>query len=94
MNQMANDHHDRDHHNNDCHDSVSTDSAVATGDGLDRYLDALSEVDPMKSAVPAEALADLLAARLEHRNAPEARAVLESLIGATARPAPRQDHET
>lgn len=45
---------------------------------VDRYLDALIQADAMDIVVPAAALAELLAARLEHRSSPEARALLES----------------
>lgn len=59
--------------------SASSDDTT-TEDGLDSYVDALTRVDPMDLATPAEALAEVLSARLEHRSAPEARAVLESFI--------------
>ncbi len=64
----------------DRHTSASSDDTFTTEDGLDRYVDAMTRVDPMHLASPAEALAELLSARLEHRSAPEARAVLESFI--------------
>lgn len=61
-----------------------------TEEGIEGYLDAMTEADPMDLAAPATALADLLAARLEHRSDPEARAVLESFIRAAGEPPPEE----
>lgn len=55
---------------------------VLTREAVERYLDAIMQADAVDVAAPANALAELLAARLEHRSAPEARAVLESFASA------------
>lgn len=51
---------------------VISDEAVA------RYLEAIEGADPAETPEPAAALAELLAARLEGTDAPEARRILES----------------
>ena len=56
---------------------------VLTEEAVERYLDAIMHGDAADVAAPAAALAELLAARLEHRAAPEARALLESFAPAT-----------
>lgn len=47
-------------------------------DSVARYLQAMEGADPAVIPEPASALAELLAARLEGSDAPEARRVLES----------------
>lgn len=49
------------------------------GGGFEAYLDAVEGCDPADAAEPAAALAELLAARLEGRDHPEARRVLDEL---------------
>ena len=51
---------------------------VLTEEEVERYLDAIRQADAVDVAAPATALAELLAARLEHRSAPEATELLES----------------
>ena len=50
-----------------------------TDEAISSYLMAIEQGDAADSPAPAAALAELLAARLEGRDAPEAREVLESL---------------
>jgi len=52
-------------------------SGGATDEDLDRYLRALEQTDAEDAPEPAAALAELLAARLEGADDPEARAVLD-----------------
>ena len=55
-----------------------------------RYLQAIEEADPAVIPEPATALAELLAARLEGSDAPEARRILESFAPASD-PAPGEE---
>ena len=55
---------------------------VLTEEAVERYLDAIVQADAVEVAAPAAALAELLAARLEHRAAPEASELLESFAPA------------
>lgn len=61
----------------------ASDSGGGEGGGLDEgfeaYLEAVERCDPAEAAEPAAALAELLAARLEGRDHPEARRVLDEL---------------
>lgn len=49
------------------------------GGVFEAYLEAVERCDPADAAEPAAALAELLAARLEGRDHPEARGVLDEL---------------
>lgn len=51
---------------------------VLTEEEFSRYLDAMKEADTVDTPDLANALAELLAARLDGRDAPDARTVLES----------------
>ena len=59
---------------------VTADASVA------RYLEALERSDPAETPEPAAALAELLAARLDGTDAPEARRILESFAPTTDTP--------
>lgn len=56
--------------------------AVIGDDSVARYLQAIEAADPAVIPEPAAALAELLAARLEGTDAPEARRILESFAAA------------
>lgn len=74
--------------------AVRTEAASDSGGGLDEgfeaYLEAVERCDPAEAAEPAAALAELLAARLEGRDHPEARRVLDELAF-PGRAAPESD---
>ena len=58
--------------------SSTPEDEVLTEEAAERYLEAIMQADAVDVAAPAAALAELLAARLEHRAAPEGRETLES----------------
>ena len=64
--------------------SSTPEDEVLTEEEAERYLDAIMQADAVDVAAPAAALAELLAARLEHRAAPEAREALESFSSSAA----------
>ena len=55
---------------------------VMSDDSVARYLQAIEGADPAEIPEPAAALAELLSARLEGTDAPEARRILESFAAA------------
>ena len=59
---------------------------AVTDESVGRYLQAIEGADPAETPEPAAALAELLAARLEGSDAPEARRILESLAPTTDAP--------
>lgn len=69
-------------------DTPAPSGGGATDEDLDRYLRALEQTDAEDAPEPAAALAELLAARLEGADDPEARAVLDPPDPPADRPGP------
>ena len=59
---------------------------VISDESVARYLQAIESADPAETPEPAAALAELLAARLDGTDAPEARRILEAFAPAPAAP--------